>query len=245
MGREDLEDRVGPAGGANITLADEQLEVNLWLQREKGAFKHFFYQRTFAFATLSREVANGSFDKVHPWSQWVDSLVLRNLDREKKNMFPHQLQDDTSSNYYETELWSKIRRIIKLLQDTTEEESPGNAFFSFCPPSLVLGSLHAYFFISQSPTQVPRQLLLICPICSDECKQPLSSDFFFFCSTWKFPWALCWKMSVQPMWCRFSGLQSSVTVVYNNMSGGQHFLLHHGVFFLLIRLEWLMLWWET
>lgn len=38
-----------------------------------------FYQRSFAFATLCRKVSDGSFDKVHPGSQRIHSLAVRNL----------------------------------------------------------------------------------------------------------------------------------------------------------------------
>lgn len=46
-----------------------------------------------------------------------------------------------------------------------------------------------------------------------------SSDFFFLLAHEKFPWAVWWKMSLPVyVWCRFCGLQTSITAVHNNMS---------------------------
>lgn len=60
---------------------------------------------------------------------------------------------------------------------------------------------------------------LICPISSDECKQTLVEWFFFLLAHEKFPWAVWWKMSLPVyVWCRFCGLQTSITAVHNNMS---------------------------
>lgn len=67
MGQEDLEDRVGPAGGGQkcIVLSCFKLDDKSNCSENCESI-YWVYQGSLALATLPREVPHRSFDEVHP-----------------------------------------------------------------------------------------------------------------------------------------------------------------------------------